>query len=81
VKTLYNSVMARGDVVIANSGYTAELILAKHPALRATASGSSIAAPISRPSRRPPSAPERVQALRKAWGSSRISASCCCPAG
>ena len=30
VKTLYNSVMARGDVVIANSGYTADLILAKH---------------------------------------------------
>ncbi len=30
-KILYNSVMARGDVVIANSEYTAELIRASHP--------------------------------------------------
>jgi glycosyltransferase involved in cell wall biosynthesis len=30
-KVLYNSVMARGDVVIANSEYTAELIRASHP--------------------------------------------------
>ncbi len=30
-KVLYNSVMARGDVVIANSEYTAELIRAAHP--------------------------------------------------
>ncbi len=29
-KVLYNSVMARGDVVIANSAYTAELIAAQH---------------------------------------------------
>jgi len=31
VKGLYNSVMARGDVVIANSQYTADLIGARHP--------------------------------------------------
>ena len=31
VKTLYNSVMARGDVVIANSHYTADLIRNLHP--------------------------------------------------
>ncbi|WP_147047223.1 glycosyltransferase family 4 protein [Methylobacterium gnaphalii] len=31
VKVLYNSVMARGDVVIANSHYTADLIQARHP--------------------------------------------------
>jgi glycosyltransferase involved in cell wall biosynthesis len=30
-KVLYNSVMARGDVVIANSDYTAELIRKTHP--------------------------------------------------
>ncbi len=30
-KTLYNSIMARGDVVIANSIYTGELIRANHP--------------------------------------------------
>jgi glycosyltransferase involved in cell wall biosynthesis len=30
-KVLYNSVMARGDVVIANSEYTADLIRAAHP--------------------------------------------------
>jgi glycosyltransferase involved in cell wall biosynthesis len=29
-KTLYNSVMARGDLVIANSKYTADLIVARH---------------------------------------------------
>ncbi|GMA78199.1 hypothetical protein GCM10025880_46160 [Methylorubrum aminovorans] len=31
VKVLYNSVMARGDVVIANSHYTADLIRRTHP--------------------------------------------------
>ena len=31
VKVLYNSVMARGDVVIANSHYTADLIRSVHP--------------------------------------------------
>lgn len=31
VKTLYNSIMARGDVVIANSRYTANLIETMHP--------------------------------------------------
>lgn len=67
VKTLYNSVMARGDVVIANSGYTAELILAKHPfaagKLRVVNRGTDFSAFA-------PSVvlPERVQALRQAWG-------------
>ena len=31
LKNLYNSVMARGDAVIANSAYTADLIAARHP--------------------------------------------------
>ena len=34
VKILYNSVMARGDAVIANSYYTARLIAEKHPFAR-----------------------------------------------
>ncbi|SEF61671.1 glycosyltransferase family 4 protein [Bosea lathyri] len=67
VKTLYNSVMARGDVVIANSAYTAELILAKHgfahERIRVVNRGTNFSA----------FAPavvgaDRVQALRKAWG-------------
>jgi len=66
VKTLYNSVMARGDVVIANSGYTGELILAKHgfarDRIRVVHRGTDFSA----------FAPalvgsERVQALRAAW--------------
>ncbi|MGX1740891.1 glycosyltransferase family 4 protein [Bosea sp. NPDC055353] len=67
VKTLYNSVMARGDVVIANSAYTAGLILAKHPVagdrVRVVNRGTNFSAFA-------PAAvgAERVQALRKAWG-------------
>lgn len=67
VKTLYNSVMARGDVVIANSGYTADLILAKHAfardRIRVVHRGTDFAAfaPAAVGS-------DRVQALRLAWG-------------
>lgn len=67
VKTLYNSVMARGDVVIANSAYTADLILAKHgfarERIRIVNRGTNFAAfaPAA-------VAPERIQALRRAWG-------------
>ncbi len=67
VKALYNSVMARGDVVIANSGYTAELILARHgfarERIRIVHRGTNFSAFA-------PAAvtPERVQALRKTWG-------------
>jgi glycosyltransferase involved in cell wall biosynthesis len=66
VKTLYNSVMARGGVVIANSAYTAELILAKHPfaadRIRVVHRGTDFSAFA-------PAVvtPERVSALRKAW--------------
>ena len=67
VKVLYNSVMARGDAVIANSHYTAGLIARQHPFARDKVrvihrgtdlrafSGSSVE-------------PERVERLRKAWG-------------
>jgi len=67
VKTLYNSVMARGDVVIANSAYTAELILAKHgfarDRIRVVNRGTDFSsfAPQA-------VAPERIQSLRRAWG-------------
>lgn len=67
VKTLYNSVMARGDVVIANSAYTAGLIVAKHgfarDRIRVVNRGTDFSA--FAPSA---VAPERIQALRKAWG-------------
>jgi glycosyltransferase involved in cell wall biosynthesis len=67
VKLLYNSVMARGDVVIANSHYTAELIRAVYaPAverIRVIHRGTDLAAfaPAA-------VAPERVEAMRRAWG-------------
>jgi glycosyltransferase involved in cell wall biosynthesis len=67
VKTLYNSVMARGDIVIANSAYTAELILSKHPMardrIRVVNRGTNFSACAPAGAR-----PDRVQALRKAWG-------------
>ncbi|WP_342163443.1 glycosyltransferase family 4 protein [Methylobacterium sp. SD21] len=67
VKVLYNSVMARGDVVIANSRYTASLIQQLHPAeagdrLRVIYRGTDLSAfnPHS-------VGPGRVEALRRAW--------------
>lgn len=67
VKTLYNSVMARGDIVIANSTYTAELILARHgfarERIRVVNRGTNFAAFAPQAV-----APERIQALRTAWG-------------
>jgi glycosyltransferase involved in cell wall biosynthesis len=66
IKVLYNSVMARGDVVIANSNYTADLIANAHPfartKLRVIHRGTNL-------SSFTPSAvsPERIQALRSAW--------------
>jgi glycosyltransferase involved in cell wall biosynthesis len=66
LKTLYNSVMARGDVVIANSHYTADLIRHMHPfavgAIQTIHRGTSMRqfspAQISL---------DRVNALREAW--------------
>ncbi len=66
-KVLYNSVMARGDVVIANSAYTAELIRRQHPfaagRIRVIPRGTDLEA-------FHPSAvePARVLALREGWG-------------
>jgi len=67
VKLLYNSVMARGDAVIANSHYTAGLIERLHPAaqgrVRVVHRGTDL-------ERFSPGAvaPERVANLRRAWG-------------
>ncbi len=66
-KRLYNSVMARGDAVIANSAYTAALIRSLYPAaserVRIVHRGTDLArfAPFA-------IAPERVDGLRRAWG-------------
>lgn len=68
VKVLYNSVMARGDVVIANSHYTANLIRTLHPEqagdrVRVIHRGTDLAlfsaGAVSA---------GRVEALRRVWG-------------
>ncbi|WP_336486690.1 glycosyltransferase family 4 protein [Methylobacterium nigriterrae] len=68
VKVLYNSVMARGDVVIANSHYTADLIRSLHAEqaggrVRVIHRGTDLAtfSPVA-------VGPGRVEALRRAWG-------------
>lgn len=66
VKVQYNSVMARGDLVIANSHYTADLICSAYPQarprIRVIYRGTDLKAFSAR------SVPaERVEALRKAW--------------
>lgn len=67
VKVLYNSVMARGDVVIANSHYTAGLIRAAYPwaaeRIKVVHRGTDLTA-FSGLS----VAPERVERLRRDWG-------------
>jgi len=67
VKILYNSVMARGDAIIANSHYTADLIRSLYPQAadrirvihRGTDFGAFSPAAV---------AAERVDDLRRAWG-------------
>lgn len=67
VKTLYNSIMARGDVVIANSHYTADLIATTHPVarprIRVIHRGTDFST--FQPGN---VAPERIEKLREAWG-------------
>jgi glycosyltransferase involved in cell wall biosynthesis len=66
VKVLYNSVMGRGDVVIANSHYTGELIRSVYPQsaerIRVIHRGTDFARFSSTAV-----APERIEALRSAW--------------
>ncbi|WP_348245960.1 glycosyltransferase, partial [Salmonella enterica] len=67
VKILYNSVMARGDAIIANSHYTADLIRSLYPQaserIRVIHRGTDFAAfsPAA-------VAADRVEGLRRAWG-------------
>jgi glycosyltransferase involved in cell wall biosynthesis len=67
VKRLYNSVMARGDAVIANSHYTADLIRMRYgtPLSRLNVIYRGIDPAAYDPAR---VAPERVAALRAQWG-------------
>ena len=68
VKVLYNSVMARGDAVIANSHYTADLIRRAHPEQagdRITVIHRGTDLSTFTPSA---VAPARVESLRRAWG-------------
>ncbi|PVE25949.1 glycosyl transferase [Microvirga sp. KLBC 81] len=66
VKVLYNSVMARGNVVIANSQYTSNLIRSQYPH---TADRIGVIYRGTDFLKFSPSAvtPERIEALRKAW--------------
>jgi len=66
-KRFYNSVMARGDVVIANSRYTADLIASRYGTLRErmVVIHRGVDAAAFDPAQ---IAPERVAALRTAWG-------------
>ncbi|RAH99601.1 glycosyl transferase [Acuticoccus sediminis] len=65
LKNLYNSVMARGDAVIANSAFTAGLIAARHPFARERIvtihRGIDLSA-FERP------VGNRAEALRRSWG-------------
>jgi glycosyltransferase involved in cell wall biosynthesis len=67
LKRLYNSVMARGDAVIANSRYTASLIAARYqtPARRVVVIHRGVDTAAFDPAQ---VAPERVRALRQGWG-------------
>src|SRR5262245_6403433 len=65
-KRLYNSVMARGDVVIANSRYPADLIASRYgtPAERIAVIHRGVDTAAFDPAR---ISPERMAALRKSW--------------
>ena len=67
VKRFYNGVMARGDVVIANSRYTADLIAQRYgtPRQRLEVIHRGVDCRQFDPAR---IAPERVSALRARWG-------------
>jgi glycosyltransferase involved in cell wall biosynthesis len=67
VKRLYNGVMARGDVVIANSQFTARLIRERYgtPPDRIAVIHRGVDARVFEPAR---VAPARVAALRERWG-------------
>ncbi len=67
VKRVYNGVMAKGDIVIANSRYTAELIASRYHTQpeRVAVIHRGVDAAIFDPAA---IAPDRVAALRQCWG-------------
>lgn len=66
-KSFYNSVMARGDIVIANSRYTADLLMRRHGTPRERVRVIYRGVDVERFAPEAVS-PERVAALRAAWG-------------
>jgi glycosyltransferase involved in cell wall biosynthesis len=66
-KRYYNGVMARGDIVIANSGYTRDLIISRYgtPASKIRVIHRGVDARAFDPAE---VAPERVEKLRANWG-------------
>ncbi len=66
-KRLYNSVMARGDRVIANSHYTGDLITRRYGTERARLTIVPRGVDVARFARSSVT-PERIAALRAAWG-------------
>jgi glycosyltransferase involved in cell wall biosynthesis len=66
-KKLYNGVMARGDLVIANSNYTADLVMSRYatPPARIRVIHRGVDGAIFDPAR---IAADRIAALRSAWG-------------
>jgi len=67
LKTWYNSVMARGDAVIANSHFTARRIEASHPVSRGRITVIYRGTDLTKFDAKT-IAPERIAALRAAWG-------------
>lgn len=67
LKRAYNSVMARGDITIANSGFTADLVMARYgvPRDRIVVVHRGLDPARFDPSRVEPA---RLEALRQAWG-------------
>ncbi|HEY4030789.1 MAG TPA: glycosyltransferase family 4 protein [Caulobacteraceae bacterium] len=67
VKRWYNAVMTRGDLVIANSDYTRDHVLAEHPVDPAKVVTIPRGVDLDRfnPAR---VTPDRIEALRQAWG-------------
>jgi glycosyltransferase involved in cell wall biosynthesis len=65
LKRRYNSIMARGDIVIANSAYTAALVAERHPFARARIVTIHRGIDLSRFDE---DARVRAEALRKKWG-------------
>lgn len=66
-KKFYNSVMARGDLVIANSGYTRDLIRARYgtPDAKIRVIHRGVDGSVFDPEK---VSPERVERLRASWG-------------